>query len=50
MPRTYFIEYYPNGDMRVANCRRLSERKLSWKRAVKVVYWLRRRGIVAFAY
>ena len=48
--KTYQIGYQRGGDMSRAAWVRIGRGRRSWKRAVKLVHWLRRRGVVAFAF
>jgi hypothetical protein len=47
--RTYRIGFYPNYAMLRADWRFIGRKARNWRRAVKLVYWLRRRGVIAFA-
>ena len=47
---TYQIGYQRGGDMRRAAWVRIGSKTLPWKRAIKLVWWLRRRGVMAFAF
>ena len=54
--RTYQIGYYANlpdehGNIFLnRNWHRIGSSTRNWRRALKLVYWLRRRGVPAFAF
>jgi hypothetical protein len=47
----YVKDRNEDGDYQlVRNIRRIGKTTREWKRARKIVYWLRRRGVMAFAF
>ena len=45
--KTYSIVYYPNHDLRAANCIRIGSSTRPWRRARRLVTFLRRRGLLS---